>query len=289
MTERKPTLGVLMIVKNAEQHLETTLRSVHGWVDEIVIVDSGSSDSTLAIAARYTDKVYHQDWLGFGPQRQKAQSYMSADWVLPLDSDEEVSNELKVAILNAIATDDGRSVYQINRLTEAFGQFIRHSGWYPDWVTRLYRRESTQYNDVLVHESVIIPDGYQLKSLQGDLYHYTIDNLPNYVEKTQRYMKAWADQREGRKKSSLGGAILHGFFRFFKMYVIKLGFLDGRHGLLLALLSANTTFTRYADLWLRDYMKKQAPQKQPQQQPNQDQPKQDTHPKTAAPAEKRDH
>lgn len=256
MTEHKPTLGVLMIVKNAEQHLQKTLSSVHQWVDEIVILDSGSTDSTLDIAKRYTDKIYHQEWLGFGPQRQKAQSYMTADWILPLDSDEEVSEELRLSILNAIANDDGRSVYQINRLTEAFGKFIRYSGWSPDWVTRLYRRETTQYNDVLVHESVIIPDGFHLKSLQGDLYHYTIDNLPNYVEKTQRYMKAWADQREGRKKSSLTGAIMHGFFRFFKMYIIKCGFLDGRHGLLIAILSANTTFTRYADLWLREYIKR---------------------------------
>jgi (heptosyl)LPS beta-1,4-glucosyltransferase len=124
-------------------------------------------------------------------------------------------------------------------------------------VTRLYPRLATQYNDVLVHESVIIPAGYTVKKLQGDLFHYTIDSMPGYVSKTQQYMEAWADQREGKKKASLASAIAHGFFRFFKMYFIKRGFLDGKHGLLLALLSANTTFTRYADLWLRDYMKKQ--------------------------------
>ncbi|MCK8078659.1 glycosyltransferase family 2 protein [Vibrio sp. 1CM2L] len=250
------SIGVLMIVKNAEQHLEKTLSSVSRWVDEIVILDSGSTDGTLDIARKYTDSVYHQDWLGFGPQRQKAQSLMNSDWVLPLDSDEEVSPELKASILHAVKTDDGKSVYKINRLTEAFGKFIRHSGWYPDRVTRLYPRLATQYNDVLVHESVIVPEGFKVKQLDGDLFHYTIDSMPNYVRKTQHYMEAWADQREGKKSVSLTNAISHGFFRFFKMYIIKRGFLDGRHGLLLALLSANTTFTRYADLWLRDYMKK---------------------------------
>lgn len=256
MTTSK-SIGVLMIVKNAELHLEKTLSSVSGWVDEIVILDSGSSDNTLTIAKKYTDKVYHQDWLGFGPQRQKAQSYMTSDWVLPLDSDEEVSPELKQAIIQAVNSDDGQSVYQINRLTEAFGKFIRHSGWYPDRVTRLYPRHVTQYNDALVHESVVIPKGFTVRQLNGDLFHYTIDSMPNYVSKTQQYMKAWADQREGKKQVTLGSAIAHGFFRFIKMYILKRGFLDGRHGLLLALLSANTTFTRYADLWLRDYMKHQ--------------------------------
>lgn len=251
------SIGVLMIVKNAEQHLEKTLSSVSGWVNELVILDSGSTDNTLAIAQKYTDKVYHQDWLGFGPQRQKAQSYMTSDWVLPLDSDEEVSAELKQAIIHAVNHDDGKSVYQINRLTEAFGKFIRHSGWYPDRVTRLYPRLATKYNDALVHESVVIPAGFKVRQLEGDLFHYTIDSMPNYVSKTQQYMKAWADQREGKKRVTLGDAIAHGFFRFVKMYILKRGFLDGRHGLLLALLSANTTFTRYADLWLREYMKNQ--------------------------------
>jgi len=257
------SIGVLMIVKNAEKNLEKTLLSVCDWVNEIVIVDSGSTDNTLNIANRFTTTLYQHEWLGFGPQRQLAQRYITTDWVLALDADEEVSEMLKYSILQMMAKDKGdNTLYQVNRLTEAFGKFIRYSGWYPDKITRLYPRLATQYNDALVHESVKIPPGYQIKLLEGPLYHYTIDSIPNYIGKTQQYIAAWVEQREGKKHSSLSGAIAHGLFRFLKMYFLKRGFLDGRHGLLLAILSANVIFTRYADLWLRDYMKKQVKKKE---------------------------
>ncbi|MGL5471479.1 MAG: glycosyltransferase family 2 protein [Shewanella sp.] len=258
MANSIPTLAVALIVKNEAKHLQACLETVAGWVDEIVILDSGSSDQTEAIARRFTNKFYvNSDWPGFGPQRRLAQQYVESDYVLWLDADERVTENLKRDIQQAIKANKPNTVYQIDRLTTAFGKQIRHSGWSPDWVTRLYRTNDTQYNQALVHESVEIPQGFQTVSLQGYLEHYTFEYLPQYMAKTQQYMKAWADQREGRKRASLSSAILHGFFRFFKMYVIKLGFLDGRHGLLLALLSANTTFTRYADLWLRDYVRRQ--------------------------------
>ncbi|MGY5767980.1 glycosyltransferase family 2 protein [Vibrio cincinnatiensis] len=257
MTKSTPTLAVALIVKNEAKHLQACLETVAGWVDEIVILDSGSSDETEAIARRFTDKFFvNTDWQGFGPQRRLAQSYVESDYLLWLDADERVTPELKSSILQAVQNDKPNTVYQVDRLTTAFGKQIRYSGWSPDWVTRLYRTQDTQYNTALVHESVEIPSHLTLQSLSGYLQHYTFEYLPQYTAKTQHYMKAWADQREGKKSSSLTGAALHGFFRFFKMYIVKRGFLDGRHGLLLAILSANTTFTRYADLWLRDYVKK---------------------------------
>ena len=254
----KATIGVLMIVKNEAKHLEDCLKTVASWVDEIVIVDSGSTDETETIARRYTDKFYtNTEWPGFGKQRQLAQSYLTTDWVLPLDADERVTDELKSSIEQVLTTNPQNTCFTLNRLSHALGKFIRHSGWYPDTIVRLYRREETQYDDSLVHESVVIPNGMHKEHLTGDLLHFTFDSLTQYTNKTALYMKSWADQREGKKKASLGSAIVHGFFRFFKMYIIKRGFLDGRHGLLLAILSANTTFTRYADLWLRDYIKQQ--------------------------------
>ncbi|MCG3730677.1 glycosyltransferase family 2 protein [Vibrio cincinnatiensis] len=257
MTKSMPTLAVALIVKNEAKHLQACLETVAGWVDEIVILDSGSSDETEAIARRITDKFFvNTDWQGFGPQRRLAQSYVESDYILWLDADERVTPELKSSILQAVQNDKPNTVYQIDRLTTAFGKQIRYSGWSPDWVTRLYRTQDTQYNTALVHESVEIPSHLTLQSLSGYLQHYTFEYLPQYTAKTQHYMKAWVDQREGKKSSSLTGAVLHGFFRFFKMYIVKRGFLDGRHGLLLAILSANTTFTRYADLWLRDYVRK---------------------------------
>ena len=253
----KPTLAVALIVKNEEKHLKACLDTIKDWVDEIVLLDSGSTDTTEEIARQYTDKFYtNLEWPGFGKQRQLAQDYVESDFVLWLDADERVTDELREDILNAISQHCDKNIYRVNRLTTAFAKEIRYSGWSPDWVVRLYKTSETKYNDALVHESVVIPDGFKVVSLNGRLKHFTYEKLGEYTRKTQLYMQSWADQREGKKSASLFSAFTHGFFRFFKMYIIKRGFLDGRHGLLLALLSANTTFTRYADLWLRDYMKK---------------------------------
>ena len=251
-----PTITVALIVKNEANHLQACLETIQGWVDEIVILDSGSTDSTEAIARQFTDKFFvSSDWPGFGKQRQLAQQHITSDYVFWLDADERVTPELKEDILKAIDLNKPNVVYKINRLSTAFGKQINHSGWSPDWVTRLYRLQETRYNDALVHESVVIPSTVKVEPLSGRLLHFTYEELHQYTRKTALYMKSWTDQREGKKTSSLTGAIFHGLFRFIKMYILKLGFLDGRHGLVLAILSANTTFTRYADLWLRDYVK----------------------------------
>ena len=253
-----PTITVALIVKNEANHLQACLETVQGWVDEIVILDSGSTDSTEAIARQFTDKFFvNPEWPGFGKQRQLAQQYVTSNYVLWLDADERVTPELKKEIQKTVASNKPNTAYKINRLSTAFGKQIKYSGWSPDWVTRLYKTNETQYNDALVHESVVIPKSLSVEALSGRLLHFTYEELHQYTRKTALYMKSWTDQREGKKKASLGSAILHGFFRFFKMYILKLGFLDGRHGLVLAILSANTTFTRYADLWLRDYVKQQ--------------------------------
>jgi (heptosyl)LPS beta-1,4-glucosyltransferase len=263
ITVTRPTITAALIVKNAAKHLATCLASVHDWVDEIVMVDSGSTDETEAIARQFAQaapssiRFYrHTEWPGFGRQRQLAQSYVNSNFVLWLDADERVTAELKQSILHAIQYHQADQIYRINRLTTAFGKTIHYSGWSPDWVVRLYKTQDAHFNDALVHESVIIPKGFRVLPLEGRLEHFTFDHLDQYHQKTQLYMKSWADQHEGLKSSTLIGAIMHGVFRFLKMYILKLGFLDGQHGLLLALLSGNTTFSRYADLWLREYQKK---------------------------------
>lgn len=253
-----PRLAVALIVKNEAKNLATCLESIKGWVDEIVVVDSGSTDNTLAIAAQYTDKIYsHPDWKGFGKQRQIAQRYVESDYLLWLDADEEVTPELKQSILAAITQNSPHTLYQIGRLSEVFGREIRHSGWYPDFVTRLYRTADTHYNDALVHEKVIEPQNCQIKRLTGDLLHYTYQDLHHYLIKSANYAQAWSKQKAQQgKKATLWQGISHAIGCFVKMYFLKAGFLDGKQGLLLAILSAHSTFIKYADLWVNSQHKK---------------------------------
>ena len=248
-----PTLSVAMIVKNEAHHLAQCLDTVTAWVDEIVILDSGSTDATQQIAEQYGAKFYQNtDWPGFGKQRQLAQQYVTSDYVLWLDADERVTPELRQSIQAAIAQDAPNTAYKIPRLSEIFGHKIRHSGWYPDYVIRLYRKDFAHYGDQLVHEKVELPANANIQNLQGDLLHYTYQNIHHYLVKSAGYAKAWADQREkAGKKATLWQGISHAVGCFVKMYVIRLGFLDGKAGLLLAMLSAHSTFVKYADLWVR--------------------------------------
>lgn len=248
-----PTLSVAMIVKNEAQDLAACLESVKGWVDEIVILDSGSTDSTPEIAAQYGAKFYvNADWQGFGKQRQLAQQYVTSDYVLWLDADERVTPELKASIQQAVQQNDTNTLYQIGRLSEVFGRQIRHSGWYPDYVVRLYPTQLAQYGGELVHEKVHYPKTAQLKKLSGDLLHFTYKDIHHYLVKSAGYAKAWAIQRANAGKSaSLWDGVSHAIGCFVKMYLLKAGFLDGKQGFLLAVLSAHSTFVKYADLWNR--------------------------------------
>lgn len=248
-----PTLSVAMIVKNEAQDLAACLETVKDWVDEIVILDSGSTDATPQIAAQYGAKFYvNTDWQGFGKQRQLAQQYVSCDYVLWLDADERVTPELKSSILQAVKNNEQNTLYQIGRLSEVFGRQIKHSGWYPDYVVRLYPTKLAQYGDELVHEKVHYPKEAKVKKLTGDLLHFTYKDIHHYLVKSASYAKAWAIQKENAgKTTSLFDGVTHALGCFVKMYLLKAGFLDGKQGFLLAILSAHSTFVKYADLWER--------------------------------------
>ncbi|OEE73562.1 glycosyltransferase family 2 protein [Vibrio ordalii] len=249
----KPSLAVALIVKNEAANLDACLKTVEDWVDEIVILDSGSDDDTETTARKYTDKFFvNKEWPGFGPQRRFAQQYVESDFVLWLDADERVTPELKASIQQAVQANETNTLYSVCRLSWVFGRYIRHCGWYPDRVVRLYPTKLTQYNDSLVHEKVEISTPMQVKELQGDAIHYTYNDLHHYLVKSAGYAKAWAEQRERRgKKSSISQGLLHAMTCFIKMYILKAGFLDGKQGFLLSLLSAHSTLVKYADLWIR--------------------------------------
>lgn len=248
-----PTLSIAMIVKNEAQDLTKCLETVQGWVNEIIVLDSGSSDETVQIVESFGAKVYvNDDWQGFGKQRQLAQQYVTSDYVLWLDADERVTPALKQSILQAVEKDEKNTVYQVSRLSEVFGKQIRHSGWYPDYVVRLYRTDFAKYGEELVHEKVHYPKNATVKKLSGDLLHFTYKDIHHYLVKSASYAKAWAIQRANAgKKASLLDGVTHALGCFVKMYLLKAGFLDGKQGFLLAVLSAHSTFVKYADLWNR--------------------------------------
>jgi len=248
------SLTIALIVKNEAVNLAACLASCADLADQIVVVDSGSTDDTVAIAERFGAKtVVHTDWQGFGPQRQVAQAHATGEWILWLDADERLTPALKASIQAVLERDDRQSLYQVSRLSWVFGRFIRHSGWYPDRVVRLYATTKTSYTEAPVHEQVMVPPGFAVKTLDGDLLHYTYRDLQHYLVKSAQYADLWASDRKKRgKTSSLTQGTLHALGCFFKMYLLKAGFLDGKQGLLLALLSAHSTFAKYADLWIRD-------------------------------------
>ena len=246
------SIAAVLIVKNEDTVIEECLKSV-AWADEIIVLDSGSTDKTLDIARQYTDKVFqNSDWQGFGVQRQRAQAKVTSDWVLMIDADERVSDELRESLKAKLYEDDRSKAYALAILPWCFGRFIRHGGWYPAHKVRFYPLEKAHYGDQRVHEKLEFSPDIAVEKLNGDLLHYTYRDLEHYLVKSAHYAAEWANQREASGKiTSLSQGVIHGLGCFIRMYVFRAGFLDGKQGLLLAVLSAHSTFVKYADLWVR--------------------------------------
>jgi (heptosyl)LPS beta-1,4-glucosyltransferase len=175
-----------------------------------------------------------------------------------LDADEIITSDLKVEIQEKLILNNTATIYAIPRLSFCFGRFIHHSGWYPDYVYRLYPKEKTQYNESMVHEKLEIPESMHIENLSSDLLHYTYKDMNHYLVKSAHYAAIWAKEKDARgKTTNLTTAVLHGVGCFVKMYIIRSGFLDGKQGFLLALLSAHSTFVKYADLWELQFKKKE--------------------------------
>ncbi|EKM0528399.1 glycosyltransferase family 2 protein [Cronobacter turicensis] len=242
-------LSVVMIAKNAATLLPDCLSSV-AWADEIVVLDSGSNDDTVAIATAAGAKVFTEsDWQGYGVQRQRAQQYASGDYILMIDTDERVTPELAQAIHQVLENPDPQTVYSIARRNLFLGRFMRHSGWYPDRVTRLYARERYRYNDNQVHESLDAP-GARVATLSGDLLHLTCRDFASFQRKQLNYATAWAHERHRKgKKVSVAGIFGRTLAAFCKTLILRAGVLDGRQGWLLAVVNAQYTFNKYTELW----------------------------------------
>ena len=242
------SLSVILITKNEEANLKDCLESV-SFADEIIVVDSQSSDKTQEIAQSFGAKLeITSDWPGFGPQKNRALNLATHDWVLSIDADERVTPELKQEILATMASPNAADCYAIPRSSWYCGRFMKHSGWYPDYVDRLFKRGSAKFSDHLVHER-LLPTGSSGK-LNNHFLHYSYRDFSQVLKKVDVYSSAAAQQafKQG-KKGGLGEALVHGFWAFFRTYVLRRGFLDGKYGLALAISNAATSYYKYLKLW----------------------------------------
>lgn len=241
-------LSVVVITKNEEAGIRRCLESVK-WADEIVVLDSGSTDATVRICREYTQHVHETDWPGFGPQKNRALEQATGDWVLSLDADEWVTPNLRDEILNAISRPDGALAFRLPRLSSFCGRFMRHSGWWPDYVTRLFRRGAARFSDDVVHEHVIAEG--KTGTLREPIMHETYVDLDEMLQKMNSYSSLAAQKmRHGGRKTGLAGAVLRGLWAFIRTYFLRGGFLDGREGFMLAVAIAEGTYYRYAKLML---------------------------------------
>lgn len=239
-------VSVILITKNEEKHLQACLESVL-FADEIIVVDSGSTDRTVEIAQAFGAKVTQtSDWPGFGPQKNRALDEATQPWVLSIDADERVTPELQAEILQVMRADQYQA-FEIPRLSSFCGKPIRHSGWWPDYVLRLFKRDAGRFTDVAVHERV--QTTAKVARLKSWFMHYPYENMDALITKINRYSgEAAAAMSAKGKRVGIPGLMLHSIWTFIRIYIIRRGFLDGRHGFVLAVAAASGSFFRYSKL-----------------------------------------
>jgi len=238
-------LSVIIITKNEAANMRACLESV-AWADEIIVVDSGSSDGTPDICRERGAKVYELDWPGFGSQKNRALDYSTGDWVLSLDADERITPELRAELEKAMNGSKSDGFY-LPRKSQFCGRFIRHSGWHPDYVLRLFKRGSGHFSDDLVHETVVL-QGHAGK-LSSPLLHYSYMTSQDVERKVEQYSSAAAQQMYAKgKKATLLDASVRGAWAFARTYFLRLGLLDGIAGFGIARMNARTTYLKYKKL-----------------------------------------
>jgi (heptosyl)LPS beta-1,4-glucosyltransferase len=240
-------LTVTVITKNEAAHISAALESV-AWADEILVVDSGSTDDTVALARRYTPRVEVRDWPGYSAQKNYAADAASHDWILSLDADERVTPALAGEIRGLLASTPAAAGYRIPRLTWYLGRWIRGTDWYPDYQLRLYDRRAGRWNGRRVHESVDLRASPGL--LTNPLQHYAYRDISHHLTTIDRYTTLAAEQwlAEGRRTNALEAAV-HPPIAFLRNYLLRGGFRDGAAGLLVSVLNSYYVFLKFAKLW----------------------------------------
>jgi len=242
-----PKVSVTIITRNEAADIEAACESV-AWADEIVVVDSGSTDETAAIARRRGARVEERGWPGYIAQKNYAASIAAHDWILSLDADERVTPALAAEIRSRLSGEPVEHAFRVPRVTFHLGRWIRTTDWYPDYQTRLYDRRSAEWTGRYVHEAVTVRGG--TGQLRGELQHYAYRDIADHLETIDRYTTLAATQmhEDGRRATALDLA-LHPLFAFLRNYIVRGGIRDGATGFLISRMNAFYVFLKFAKLW----------------------------------------
>jgi glycosyltransferase involved in cell wall biosynthesis len=245
------TLSVCIITLNEEANISRTLQSVRKIADEIIVVDSGSTDSTVVLARQHGARVFVEPWKGFAAQKNSALAKATGDWILSLDADEEVSPELAASIAELLKSGQAPAFdgYRMNRRNLYLQRWLKRSGYYPDPKLRLIKRGAAEFELRAVHEDMKMPG--ELGHLNGDLVHYAYPTLESFIEHANRYSSLGAQMvaEKGLVGFSFVNIVLRPLVRFLYAYFFRLGFLDGREGLLVLMTHASYVSWKYAKAW----------------------------------------
>ncbi len=244
-----PELSAIVITRNEARHIGECLETLH-FCGEIIVVDSGSTDQTVSIARKYTEKVFETEWMGYAEAKQFACDKASGEWILWIDADERVPDALAFEIREILKSGPKYAGYKIARRAFFLRRWIKHGGWYPGYVTRLFRRNAGRFDSARVHESLILTGS--VGTLKNDLLHFTDESIYHYFEKFNKYTSLAADDLAGKcKMVGIADLLFRPPVMFLKMYILKFGFWDGIEGFLLAIFSSHYVFVKYAKLWER--------------------------------------
>lgn len=242
-------ISAIIITLNEEKKIERCLKSIEGVCEEIIVVDSFSSDKTEEICKKYNVRFIKQKFLGYRDQKNFAMNSASFDYVLSLDADEELSENLRNIILEIKLKGFEYDAYFFNRLNNFGGKWIKHGEWYPDSKIRLWNKKKGEWGGQNVHETVRMQNDATISRLKANLFHYPYENIIEYNRQFMNFAKIWAEEKFSKgENASIFSAIFHATVKFFRGYCIKFGFLDGFYGFVIAKTSAHYTFMKYAEL-----------------------------------------
>lgn len=241
-------ISVIIVAMNEAHDIADTIESVKSWCREIIVFDSGSTDGTQALCRSLGAEVYETDWPGDGPQKNRALAKAAGEWVICLDADEQIGAELRQEIL-ATLPETRFAAFSTPRLSSFCGREMRHCGWWPDRIVRIFKRTQGRFTDVRTHTHLIIEGA--TGTLQNPILHRAIPEIAESLDKMNLYSTEGArSMQEAGKRGGFWMAVGRGFWAFLRTYLLRRGFLDGKHGFMLSVLNAEGTYYKYLKLWL---------------------------------------